>query len=244
MLQPATTELTPLQKECLSLFEAKQYKSCAMVAQMELSRCSTDTSRALPLEIIGDCAQATQQYKRAISYFRRASLVVRNQSQLRWKEAQCLSSLGNVVEAASILEAVQDRTLGMSMTLAHSYLASGRRSDAVRAFLEAVRLNAYALDAVDWLAILGADRNVILEAVEQGLSKKRNHNILPVIELVSAHFLMHRNQSSSALNAFVKLEKEYPDNIYLLLNIATMQVSVLCVAGGCHQSLTFRFSSK
>lgn len=216
--------LTALQDECLSLIRAKQYKSCEIVAQMELSRCRMDKSSAIPLEILGDCALATRQYQQAISFFRRAALVRGDQSKLRWKEAQCLSALGNVVEAAAILESVADRTLGMSMTLAHLCVASGRHVDAIEAFLEALRSNAYALEAVEWLAVLGADRNTVMEAVERGLSQKQDHEYLPVIELVSAHFLMHRNQTLSALHAFERLDKAYPNNAYLLRKVATLQV--------------------
>jgi anaphase-promoting complex subunit 7 len=222
--------LTPLQSECLELFNAKQYQSCEIVAQMELSRSSSNnsnnTTAAVPLELIGDCAQATQQHRRAISYFRRAALLVRDDSRLRWKEAQCLSQLGSVMEGASILERTPNRSLGMCMTLGHLYIASSRHVDACKVFLEAVRMNAYALEAVQWLAILNADRNAVMNAVEQGMMNK-NHpdgSALPVLELVSAHFLQHRNQTPAALAAFSKLERDYPNNVYLLLQVASLQL--------------------
>ena len=202
------------------------------MAQMELSRCNGGSSSAMPLEILGDCAQATQNYRRAVSCFRRAALLSGDAGRLRWKEAQCLSEMGNLVEAASILESVPHRTVGMSMTLGHLHVASGRQHDAIGAFLEALRSNAYALEAVEWLAALGADRTVMIDAVEQGLSRKRGHDILPAIELVSAHYLMHRNQASSALNSFIKLEEKFPNSIYLLLKIAALQVrKVPCMCG-------------
>ena len=220
---------TPLQSECLTLFQAKQYQSCEIVAQLELARCPKTAVSATPLEFIGDCAQATQQYRRAISYFRRAALLLVQQgddSILRWKEAQCLAQLGSAMEGAAILERTANRSLGMHMTLGHLYIQSGRHHDAIKAFMEAVRLNAYALEAIQWLAILGADRNAVMNAVEQGMLSKNQNAALPIMELVSAHFLQHRNQTTLALSAFIKLERDYPSNVYLLLQIAALQLQM------------------
>jgi tetratricopeptide (TPR) repeat protein len=243
--------LTPIQRECAELLRAKQYKSCEMVASLELSRTEkANQPAALLLEILGDCAQATQQYKRAISYYRRASLQHHvmgrsplSEAKLRCKEAQCLSSLGSVVEASGVLEIVpaKMRTLGMCMTLGHLYVATGRHSDASRMFLDALSLNPYALEAVEWLAILGADRNVVLEVAEKALVTKSGSDVdtssvLPVVDIVSAHFLMHRHQSKLALDHFVKLEKQFPNNVYLLLKIATLQLHMSDDAGA---ELTF-----
>mmetsp|Transcript_17529 Transcript_17529/g.25941 ORF Transcript_17529/g.25941 Transcript_17529/m.25941 type:complete len:545 (-) Transcript_17529:74-1708(-) len=221
-----TQALTPLQLECKALLKAKQYRSCEIVAQLELSRIEDVVEAAIPLELIGDCAQATQQYRKAISYFRRAAIMIFDDSRLRWKEAQCLSQLGCAMEGAAVLERTQNRSLGMLMTLGHLYLASDRRSDAVNVFLRAVRMNAYTLEAVQWLAILNADRNMVMDAVEQGMLHKNQEVSLPVIELTSAYFLQHHNQTSSALSAYLKLEKEYPHNIFILLQIATLQLQM------------------
>ena len=217
---PFATPLTSLQKECVTLLSAKQYASCEIVAQMELSQSPDHASTAIPLEILGDCAQATQQYRRAVAYYRRAALVNHLDSKLRWKEAQCLQSLGHVIEAASILERCSERTLGMSMTLAQLYVATGRNTDAIQAFLEALRKNAYALDAVAWLAVLGADRDLVLNAVKEGMTSSQ----LPIVDIVSAHFLMSRNQTIAALEAFSTLERTFPDCVFLLLKIANLQL--------------------
>jgi tetratricopeptide (TPR) repeat protein len=127
------------------------------------------------------------------------------------------------------------------MTLGHLYVASGRHSDAIRMFLDALRLNPYALEAVEWLAILSADRNVVLELVEKALTQKSgsdadNSSAVPVVDLISAHFLMHRHQSKLALDHFMNLEKQFPNNVHLLLKIATLQLHVSDDAGA---ELTF-----
>lgn len=231
--------LTTIQKECVELLRAKQYKSCEVVANFELSRTEkANQPTAVLLEILGDCAQATQQYKRAISFYRRAALQHHltgrssmSEAKLRWKEAQCLSSLGSVVEAASVLEMIPApmRTLGMCMTLGHLYVATARHMEATRMFLDSLSLNPYALEAVEWLAILQADRNAVLEVVEKALIAKSGDEMdtgssLPIVDIVSAHFLMHRHQSKLALDLFVKLEREFPNNVFLLLKIATLQL--------------------
>lgn len=185
---------------------------------MDLSRAVNEASTAVPLELLGDCAQATQQYRRAVSYYRRASMVNHQDYMLRWKEAQCLQSLGSFIEAASILERCPVRNLGMSMTLGHLYVATGRNADAIQAFLEALRTNAHALEAVEWLAVLGAERDDVLNAVEEGVLT------IPIVKIVSAHFLMRRNQTSQALEAFRTLERHFPDNVYILLKIASLQL--------------------
>jgi anaphase-promoting complex subunit 7 len=217
---------TPLQSECFTLFQAKQYQSCEIVAQLEFAQCPKTSIAAIPLEFIGDCAQATHQYRRAISYFRKAALLSLDDSQLRWKEAQCLAKLGSAMEGAALLERTSKRSLGMLMTLGHLYVQSGRHHDAIKSFTEAVRMNAYALEAIQWLAILGADRNAVMNAVEQGMLDKSNASSLPIMELVSAHFLQHRNQTTSAIAAFSNLEREFPNNIYLLLQIASLQLQM------------------
>jgi anaphase-promoting complex subunit 7 len=228
------------------LLRAKQYKSCEVVAALELSKTEKKNEpTAVLLEILGDCAQASQQYKRAISFYRRASLQhavtgrpSMSEAKLRCKEAQCLSSLGSVVEASSVLEEIspQMKTLGMCMTLGHLYVASGRNTDAIRMFLDSLSLNPYALEAVEWLAILGADRNVVVGVVEKAMVAKSGTELdtsssLPVVDIVSAHFLMHRHQSKLALDHFVQLEQEFPNNVFLLLKIALLQLHTSDDAG-------------
>lgn len=222
-MESSDASLSDLQRQCVTLMKAKQWKSCEIVAQMQLSKCGNDRFASIPLEILGDCAQNTQQNRRAISFFRRAAMFSADDSRLRWKEAQCLSMLGNILEAVSVLERVSNRNLGMAMTLGHLYAASGRQLEATQLFLESLKMNAYALEAVEWLAILGADRNDVISAAEQGLAGKEE-NPLPVIELVSAHFLIHHKQTAVALTSFIKLEQRFPNNVHFLLKIALLQV--------------------
>eukprot|EP00521_Asterionellopsis_glacialis_P013243 CAMPEP_0195301164 /NCGR_PEP_ID=MMETSP0707-20130614/28790_1 /TAXON_ID=33640 /ORGANISM="Asterionellopsis glacialis, Strain CCMP134" /LENGTH=581 /DNA_ID=CAMNT_0040364031 /DNA_START=68 /DNA_END=1813 /DNA_ORIENTATION=+ len=245
--EATSNSLTPLQLECISLLRSKQYRSCELLAQMELSREEQiQSNTAVTLEILGDCSHATDQFRRAISYYRRAALqhrLKRNfgtlmsaqtaaEANLRWKEAKSLSSLGGVIEASSVLEMVPKhiRSLGICMTLGNLHVASGRNSDAIMAFLDALRLNPYTLEAIEWLSLLGADRSQVLEVIEESLERKRSDSelqerpIAPILDIVSAHFLMHGHQTSQALAQFKKLERDFPNNVYLLLKIALLQL--------------------
>lgn len=217
--------LTPLQKECVNLFKARQYKSCEIAARMELAKAEQDgRDPRLALAMLGDISQSTQQYRKAVSYYRRLRA-----HKYRWKEAQCLQALGSVVEASAVLEMVPSkaRTLEMNMTLGNLYIASGRNGAATEAFMESLMQNPYALEAVEWLATLGADKMQVVEAIKKGLAVRgagEEETLLPLGDIVSAHFAKHRHQTALALQQFMELEREYPNNVYLLLKIANLQV--------------------
>jgi tetratricopeptide (TPR) repeat protein len=224
---PFSVSLTPLQDECFKLLKAKQYKSCEVLARMELAKAEQDGRDArVAWALLGDCAQLTQQYSRAISFYRRIQSF--GSHKYRLKEAQCLQALGNVIEASSVLEVIprDQRTLTIHMTLGNLYLASGRNASACDCFLESLMKNPYTLEAVEWLAGLGTDKAQVLDAVKTGFIRNGyDQSMLPVKELISAHFAKHRHQTASALQQFTKLEQGFPNNVYLLLKIATLQVS-------------------
>lgn len=233
--------LTALQLECVKLLQAKQYKSCEILTRIELARAEQegrDTRFAWAL--LGDCAQLTQQYNKAISYFRR--IHSNGSNKYRLKEAQCLQATGNVVEASSVLELVpqSDRNLTIHMTLGQLYIASGRMHAACDCFLHSLCQNPFALEAIESLAVLGATESKVvtmesrtLEAVEIGLQrmeadKTESTSELPstlsIKEFVVAQFAKGRHQTTAALQLFVRLEQKFPNNVHLLLKIAILQV--------------------
>jgi tetratricopeptide (TPR) repeat protein len=241
---------TALQEECFKLLQSKQYKSCEILARMELSRAEQEGRDArLAWSLLGECAHATQQYNRAISYYRRiqyafvSGVSAASQSsyanKYRLKEAQCLQALGNVVEASSVLERIPrpERNLTMKMLLGNLYLASGRNTNARECFFESLLLNPYAVEAIEWLAVLGAEKQTVLDAISTGLARTKNEADghedssassfmeSAIEDLVAAHFANHRHQTALALQQFKKLERDFPNNVYLLLKIATLQVS-------------------
>lgn len=225
LISPSSS-FTPLQDECLKLYKEKQYKSCEILARMELSLAEQEGRDVrLAWAMLGDCAHSTLQYSRAISYYRRIHAY--GSHKYRLKEAQCLQALGNVVEASSILEVIprEQRSLTIHMTLGNLYLATGRTSSACTSFLDSLVANPYALEAVEWLAVLGAEKSLVVEAVTRGFKQSGyDESLMPAKELISAHFAKHRHQTASALQLFTKLEQHFPNNVYLLLKMATLMV--------------------
>mmetsp|Transcript_41263 Transcript_41263/g.99394 ORF Transcript_41263/g.99394 Transcript_41263/m.99394 type:complete len:145 (-) Transcript_41263:450-884(-) len=71
----SSNSLTPLQDECFKLYKDKQYKSCEILARMELSLAEQEGRDAtIAWTLLGDCAHSTQQYSRAISCYRRIQM--------------------------------------------------------------------------------------------------------------------------------------------------------------------------
>jgi tetratricopeptide (TPR) repeat protein len=210
-----SNELTPLQEECWKIFQAKQFKSCEILARMDLSSAEQQGRDCrISWSLLGDCALEQKNYTEALNWYHRIS-----SRSYRLKEATCLAQLGNVVEASSVLEMVvpSERTLTMNMTLANLYLASGRNHSAMECFFSALQQNPCTLEAVEWLAMLGAPMDQVLSVI-----------VSPEIQaLVKAIFAKHRNQLSSALSQFTALEQNFPNNVYLLLKIATLLVRSL-----------------
>ena len=69
-----------------------------------------------------------------------------------------------------------------------------------------------------------------LNGANNGLSLE---NIVPVKEFVNTLFTKGRHQTAVALKNFTALEQQYPNNVYLLLNIAHLQVSCVSVCLFC-----------
>eukprot|EP00934_Nitzschia_sp_Nitz4_P002191 Nitzschia sp. Nitz4//scaffold20_size174350//148734//150563//NITZ4_002127-RA/size174350-snap-gene-0.226-mRNA-1//1//CDS//3329541884//2191//frame0 len=229
--------LTPLQEECFQLLKDKQYKSCELLAQIDATKAEREgRDSRIAWALLGDCAHSTQQYNRAIYFYRRIQYSYSNSAsanKYRLKEAQCLQALGNVVEASAVLELIprEERNVAMHMTLGNLFLASGRNSSACECFLASLSLNPYTLEAIEWLAVIGTKEQTVLEAISRGLQKKHpgvsnEESLIPLNELVAASFSKHRHETSSALQQFVELEQGFPNNVYLLLKIATLQHNI------------------
>jgi hypothetical protein len=91
--------------------------------------------------------------------------------------------------------------------------------------LDSLVANPYALEAVERLAILGTEKSHVVEAVTRGFKQNGyDQSLVPMKELISSHFAEHRHQTAPALHLFTKLEKQFPNNVYLLLKIATLMV--------------------
>lgn len=223
------SDLTPYQKECLSLYRAKQWKSAEILARFDLAQCEAKgRCPHFPIAILAECALEQNQYVHAKQFYQK--LYVYDEDKYRWKEAQCLSKIGSPVEATRILEEIplDRRSLSVNMMLGDLYSANTRNLSATAAYLQALRQNPYTLQAVERLAQMGSDRNVILGAMKDGMSNKgieESTEWAYIRELVSALTAKSKNQTTTALQHLTKLESEYKGNIYLLLKIASLHLS-------------------
>ena len=220
---------TPLQDECFRLYKEKQYKSCEILTRMELSLAEQEgRDSTIAWTLLGDCAYSTKQYSRAISCYRRIQIWY-GSHKYRLKEAQCLEALGNVVEAYSVLEVIprEQRSVTIHMTLGNLYLASGRTTSARESFLDSLVMNPYTLEAIERLAMVGTEKSRVVEAVTRGLKQKGNEvPLIPIMDMISAHFAKYSHNTTGSLQLFTELERKFPNNVYLLLKIATLLVSV------------------
>jgi len=243
--------------------------------------------------------RALHYYRQAIHYSRIASVyrglldgtshikpkndryvTTSKEATLRLKESECLTSMGKLPEAIEILERSfrsnsPYRTVAVCMNLGNLYLTTGKKADAIRLFIDALKQNPYTIEAIEKLAILNASKNDVVSVVSgnmasitiaiprnqiqnkenrdwepinrtmlspnapsitvrnqtQMMAKKETGSTtlrqLPLSQLVSAHFDSLSNNPKAALNTFKSLDHIYPNNIYILLNIAKLQLKSL-----------------
>ena len=220
-------ELSALQKECLSLLKSKQFKSCEILAMMDLSKRQAEGSPDhVTISILGDCAFEQRQFIRAKSYYQRAGYA--DENHFRWKEAQCLKELGSLIEASDVLEGISNRTPPMNMMLGKLYIASARTAAAADVFLSVLRDNPFILEAAEHLATLHADKTHILKAVDIGFEKRgipiTSKECEQLRELISSLVAKERFQTFAALQQFTNLEEEFPGNLYIQEQLALLHL--------------------
>lgn len=223
----ASAKLSALQSECLSLLRAKQFKSCEILAMMDLSRRQVEGSPDhLTMSILGDCAFEQRQFIKAKWYFRQ--IYHADQNAYRWKEAQCLKELGSLIEASDVLEGIPNRTPPMNMMLGKLYLASTRTLAAAEAFLNVLRDNPFILEAAENLAVLHTEKLHILKAVDTGFEKRgiptSSKECEQLRELISSLVAKERFQTFTALTQFTKLDEEFPGNLYIQEQLALLHL--------------------
>lgn len=244
------TNLTTMQKQCLQLYRCKQYKSCEILARMELSRSETTASTIamstgpstsesssslsghFALRLLGDCAFGQGQFMQAKHFYRQAYPY--DEVTFRFKEACCLKELGSLVEASAVLEQIEpaSRTLPILILLGNLYVATTRKEFAIDVFLKALRLNPFVLEAAEKLVSLGVDKTRILNEMKEGWKQTELSDVTAATEwnhlrdLVSALFAKQHHQNATALQLLHKLDAEFPSNVYILTKIATLYLQM------------------
>ena len=220
------------------------------------------SQKATTYEILGDCATYQNQFPRALSFYKKAlshlkskrpltsSLNVHNillvhtstEANVKVKEARAQAKLGNITEAASTLESAVPkshflRTFAISMELGSLYLLNGRSIDAKRSYLDALSRNMYAMEAIEKLVFLNAERSDVMKAVNEAIKTKNSDNgkenqhqnedsEIPIADIITAYFYSNRSTNSHQMNALAqwkKLHAIYPQNTHVLLQMALLQ---------------------
>ena len=243
--------------DCLSQMTPPQhrravsyYRRAATMHQHFYASISTSGSMALvmPQQLLQD-AKHTDGFK-----FRSAVQV-----NIQLKTFKCLIALQAYPEAFTLLHnvlvsprtciALSLRTFELSMEYANLCATLNREKEAQLWYLDALRANPYALEAIEMLAALGAEQDVVSQAVQDGLKKKMQqlssqsrstdeqqqqegkrmgnmqHPLLPVQDILVAQFHSACNQNTAAISKFRALAQRYPNNVHLLSKIALLEVS-------------------
>jgi anaphase-promoting complex subunit 7 len=220
--QYITGPTTALQKECICLLRDRQYKSCEILAQLDLSKRQAEGSpQDLTISILGDCAFQQGHFMRAKDYFRRISFA---NDVYRWKEAQCLKELGSFIEAIALLEGLPTRTAPISMTLGKLYMATTQTAKAMEVFLNVLRDSPFILEAAEHLASLHCEKTLILDAMNTGFVRRQitvdSKECDQLRTLISSLVAKDRYHTFAALDQLAQLDREFPHNPFLQEQIA------------------------
>ncbi len=166
------------------------------------------------------------------------------------KAFRCLMMLKAFKEAYEILNSLlvrpgnlpdRLRTFDLSMEFATLCLTINLEKDARHWYLDALRLNPYALEAIEMLAILGTEQGQVQLAVQAGLERTKKIQLqqptkeggehtsvlllVPIQDMVMAQFQAASNHNPTALSKYRSLAERIPNNIHLLSKIAVLEVS-------------------
>jgi tetratricopeptide (TPR) repeat protein len=217
----AAGSLTALQKEAFKLLGSRQFASCEVLASLDLSRAEAENrSEQIDLHLLAECAFLQGRWVAAKEIY--SQMYGYDEPLYRFKVASCLQKLEYMVEAIYTLETIptNSRTVEMYILTANLLVASMSKQPAIESFLNALRLNPYAIEAVYALASLGTDTARILAAIDEGQSKQvggsdhHENNIVKEIALVLC--AKHRHQTATALQKADALSQDYPANVEIM----------------------------
>jgi len=216
------------------------YESSELLGSFFLS-----SSNQCKVEIIrgfADSLFAKEEWRRAMYYYNKASGQLESQlhvndssldkrlAQIRFQIGKCHIKLGENQEASSKFESIPltCRTISMNITIARHYKLNDNSQAAIFLYKEILRLNPFALEAVMSLLQLGCNPTEIRSLRSDYKSSHPTEMALSAFlwidQVIDAHFLQLSYEYQPALEAFIQLESRFPNNIYLLENIAKCEV--------------------
>lgn len=222
--------LTILQKEAIALASQQQWVSCEILARLDLSKCAkegrSEQSKQIDIHLMAEAAFRQGKWVAAKEFFEK--LLAFDEPKYRYKVASCLVKTGSLVEAVYNLEKIPEskRTLPVHMLLGSLYNSTSRKQAAIGAYLQGIKLNPFAMEAIHALATLGVDKTPITEALDEGYAKRSyEQDLFLSKEIVLLLTAKHRHQNALALQLAQKLLTEYPNNVNLLLIMAELYLS-------------------
>lgn len=209
-----------IHRECISLFRDGQFRSCEILARLTLSKNKGEDP--LALHLLGECALVSGQFAHARSFFQRLYLV--DENLYRFKEGLCLQKMGSLVEATTIVSGIPaaDRDFRTWMLLGNLSFSTNRKEIAQKCFIEAIRKNPYAMEAVEKLAELGIDSGLILTAM--GSQGNQREELQPCKEMTKALSANGKHFLGLALQSWKGLNEQFPNNVYFLTKLASVCV--------------------
>lgn len=219
--------LTVLQKEAIAMAAQQQWISCAILARLDLAKCAAEgRSQHLDWHLMAEAAYRQNKWVEAKMLYQK--LYVYDAPKYRHHVARCLLKTGSLVEAIFVLEKIPEpqRVLPVYMLLGHLYSSTSRKQAAQGAYLAAIRLNPFAMEAVDALGNLGIDKTPMIDALDVGFAnRKYEEDLFLSKEIVLLLTAKHRHQNALALQLAQKLLAEYSNNVNLLLLMAELYIN-------------------
>mmetsp|Transcript_47144 Transcript_47144/g.115121 ORF Transcript_47144/g.115121 Transcript_47144/m.115121 type:complete len:635 (+) Transcript_47144:163-2067(+) len=248
--------LTSIQQQCLQLLHSKQYRSCEILTRFDLSSAEAEGRDVrVCWALLGECAMATQQYRKAVFCFQRVSSNYNTDTasvhKYKYKEAVCLKEIRAIVDAARVLSSIprEDRDLTMNMMLGGLYMATGKTHLARDVFLDCLIQNPMTLEAVEWLSVIdNVPESMVFQCIEKGREIRRSqqapqptdakNNVDDEEEVsmkfdeetvktfVTATFQRGRYQPNAAYAAYDELNRKFPGNVYILVKMAMLKTQL------------------
>eukprot|EP00937_MAST-01D_sp_MAST-1D-sp2_P005336 g5336.t1 len=219
-----------------NLLAAEQYDSAELLGSflVNSSASSDRAAGAQALELYGDALRGKGEQRRAAAAYDTAATKLRAGSSAAhaaqlygvvFKAAQCYTRTNQLVDALQALESIPERQRTLAMHMAVGRLCQRLPRDslntrkAVQAYLAALHLNCFALEALLGLLQLGMSAKDVLrrqaEAAAAAAPQAQAEASSWLKPLLTAHGYMEAHQHEKAVREFEGLSARHPQNAHV-----------------------------